>query len=208
MPGFDAIAPVYDALSWPLGPGAIAGVQRDLLGALPACARAVVVGGGTGRIAVDLIEGGAASRIVYLEPSRGMIARARRRAAARGVSHRIDFRRAGVEGIEAGERFDLVVTPFVLDLFAPVTLEVVMDRLDAGLVPGGAWLFADFVLDRAGPLGRATVPALYAFFRAVCRIEARRLPDFDAVFARRGFRVVAESRRAGGLLAARLLARL
>lgn len=205
MDGFDRIAPFYDALAWPLGFGAIRAVERDLLDRVGPVPRALVLGGGTGAIAVALAERASASRIVFLEPSAGMLARARRRLARHGLTGRVELRRGGVEAIGEDERFDLVVTPFVLDLFGDEGLERVVARLDGALAPGGRWLFADFVLDRAGAAGRALVAGLYAFFRAACGIEARRLPDFDAAFARRGYVVRAESRRAGDLLAARIL---
>jgi ubiquinone/menaquinone biosynthesis C-methylase UbiE len=207
MRGFDAIAPVYDALAWPLGPGAIGGVQRDLLDRVPASESALVVGGGTGRIAVDLLLRAPVRRVVFLDPSVAMIARASRRAGRSGLRSRIEFRCDGIERLGPGERFDLVVTPFVLDLFAPGPFASAMDRLADAVAPGGAWLFADFVLDRAGPARRATVRGLYAFFRAACGIEASALPEFDGAFAARGFVRVAEARRARGLIAARLYRR-
>jgi hypothetical protein len=42
------------------------------------------------------------------------------------------------------------------------------------------------------------VSGLYLFFRATCGIDARRLPDFDALFA--GMTPVAGGSWAGGLL--------
>jgi hypothetical protein len=48
---------------------------------------------------------------------------------------------------------------------------------------------------------------LYAFFRLTCAIPARRLPDFDAAFARHGLREQECVRFLGGLLRAALLHR-
>jgi ubiquinone/menaquinone biosynthesis C-methylase UbiE len=207
MPGFDAIAPVYDALAWPLGPGAIGAIQRDLLDRVPECDTALVVGGGTGRIMVDLLRRARVGRVVFVEPSAAMISRARERAERAGLGERVELRCRGLESVAPGETFGLVVTPFVLDLFAPATFGRAMDTLAGAVAPGGSWLFADFVLDRAGPVGRAVVRGLYAFFRVSCGIEASALPRFDEAFAQRSFAPVAEARRARGLLAARLYRR-
>lgn len=207
MASFDRIAPVYDALKWPLGPGAIDGVARELALTLPAGSRALVLGGGTGRVMTDLLEAGRARAVVYLEPSAAMTARARARARAAGALGSVAFRRGGVETLREGETFELIVTPFVLDLFGPDALVRTMDRLDRALAQGGSWLFTDFALDRSGPWGRSILAGLYAFFRAACAVEARTLPDFDREFARLGYACTQETRRVGGLILGRVYRR-
>ncbi len=201
MSGFDRLAPVYDVLAGVAFAGRIHASQVELLPRLPRCPRALVVGGGTGRFLVELLESGLVDRVVSLDASAAM----NRRAAARlgSLAGRVQLRTGGIESLGPLERFDLVVTHCFLDLFSEAELEAIVRRLDAALVPGGSWLFGDFSVDGPGwprSLRRGVVRALYAFFRATCGIAARRLPDFDRAFAVVRLDPVVTTRRAGGLL--------
>ena len=124
-----------------------------------------------------------------------MTVRARRQADG---DPRVTFRVGGLERIGAHERFDAVVTPFFLDLFGPAALATVIARLAASLAPDGQWIHADFAHDRYRPLSSL----LYVLFRVGCGIEARRLADWEAVFARRGFAAVERHAALGGWLRA------
>lgn len=93
---------------------------------------------------------------------------------------------------------------FVLDLFTPARLEVVMRRLDAVLERDGTWLCADFAPPE-GPMlrrlaQRALLAGLYGAFGAACAVEARRLPPIGPAFERLGYRPERQAGGAAGLL--------
>lgn len=205
MNGFDRLAPVYDLLSGVASAGRIHASQVELLPRLPRCPRALVVGGGTGRFLVALLETGLVDRVVSLDASAGM----NRRAAARlgALAPRVQLRTGGIECLGPLERFDLVVTHCFLDLFEPAECAAVVGRLRRALAPGGHWLWSDFSDHGDGLPGlarRSIVAGLYAFFRAACGITASRLPDAESVFSGSGLECVERASLAGGLLKAAL----
>ena len=179
--GFDRVAPIYDRLARLFPADALRTTAEALLPRIPPGSEVLVVGGGGGRILPALLAT-APARVVWIDASSGMTARARLRADS-------DLR--------------VVVTPFFLDLFESARLATVIARLARSLAPDGIWIHADFVRDRFRPLSSL----LYALFRVCCGIEARRLADWHAAFADAGF--VASERHAalGGWLYAMTLQR-
>ncbi len=103
--------------------------------------------------------------------------------------------------------YDLIVTHFLLDCFPPDDLAGVVDRLAAAATPDARWLVGDFAVPPGRWRGRAARLALagmYAAFRAVAGVAAADLLDPSPLLAARGFALVAEDTRLGGLLASRL----
>jgi ubiquinone/menaquinone biosynthesis C-methylase UbiE len=207
--GFDRLAPIYDAATRLLLADRVHQSQVALLGELQPARRALLVGGGSGRFLGGLLAARLACDVLVLDVSRKMLERSRSAAERRAPARRPELRLGGLERLGTDERFDLVVTHCFLDLFDEPELGGVLARLDAALEPGGRWLFSDFAAFGSGAAQRAAqralIASLYLFFRAACGIKARRLPDFDAGFARLGYRTVVERRLAGGLLRSAIL---
>jgi len=192
--GFDRLAAVYD-LAARLFPGdALRSCAEALLPRVPGGARVLVVGGGTGRVLPALLAGRPRA-IVWLDASPAMCARARRRVPAGAP---VEIRVGGLDRLGAAERFDAIVTPFVLDLWDGRELDAVVARLASALAPDGTWVHADFAHGRA----RALAAVLYGFFRVTCGVRARRVADWDEVFRRAGFEETARADRLAGILRA------
>jgi ubiquinone/menaquinone biosynthesis C-methylase UbiE len=205
--GFDRLAPFYDLGTDLLLFGQVHRSQLALLPRLPPVKRALLVGGGTGRFLAALLAAHPGLRAVSIDASAAMTRRTAARLAPEQAA-RVELRVGSLECLAEGERFDLVVTHCFLDLFDEAGLVPVMARLERALAEGGCWLFSDFADSGPGlPLRRTVVAMLYAFFRLTCAIPARRLPDFDAAFARHGLREQESVRFLGGLLRATLLHR-
>ena len=208
--GFDALAPFYDAAGTLALGGRLAHSQRALLPFVKPGLRVLVVGGGAGKFLVDLLRRCDPRSVVYLDVSKGMTARARRRVAREvpGAASRVHFCRGGLSALRPEARFDLVCTHCFLDLFDDSGLDRALAQLDATLLPGGHWLFSDFARARGSRVGRAGSAAvtwmLYRAFRLVCGIEAHRLPRFAVGFRRRGYFTECGGRWLGGLLEAKL----
>ena len=206
--GFDRLALVYDLMANLTLGGRIHASQVALLPRLPHVPRALVLGGGTGRFLTELLSDGRVDLAVSIDVSQEMTRRTAARLEGRGLTDRVELRVGGLECLDPGERFDLVVTHCFLDLFQDEELVLVVRALERALVPRGIWLFSDFSVAGPGAAGfarRSVVAVLYAFFRAACSISARRLPDFDRAFEGASLEVAADSRHACGLLRAALL---
>jgi ubiquinone/menaquinone biosynthesis C-methylase UbiE len=197
--GFDRVAPIYDGLARLFPGDALRAAAEVFLSRLRPGAVVLVVGGGAGRILPALLRT-APARVVWVDASDGMTARARRRANG---DARVAFRVGGLETIGREERFDAVVTPFFLDLFESAGLASVVGRLAATLGPDGEWIHADFAHDRFRPLSSL----LYALFRVGCGVEARQVADWDEVFAGEGFVAVERHAALDGWLCAMRLCR-
>ena len=206
--GFDRLSPVYDLMADLAFAGRIHASQTVLLPRVPPVRRALVMGGGTGRFLAALLEHDRTATAVSIDLSPEMIRRTAHRLETLGLSGRAELRIGGIEKLHADERFDLVATPYFLDLFDDTDLKTVIAGLDRSLESGGHWLFSDFAVSGRGfpaEVRRSIVAMLYAFFRAACHIESDHLPDFDRAFHEARLSTVDQRGLLGGLLRAALL---
>lgn len=197
---FDQIAPVYDALASVVFGRSLERAQAVFLDRIPAGTSVLIVGGGTGWLLERLLATGQLSRIVYLEASARMLARATRRVLNRQRLGTVEFRLGDETALLPNEQFDVVITPFVLDLFTEQTLRTrLLPRLRMVLKPGGQWLVTDFV--PAIGWGRKTlVRAMIWFFRLTANIETRHLADWQLLMAETGLTLRERSPQVGGLV--------
>jgi tRNA (cmo5U34)-methyltransferase len=185
--GFDRVSAFYDPLSRLVFGGALEQAQLALLPFVPDKARVLLIGGGSGKLLEQLLGTGKKLQILYLEASPNMLRKAQQRAQAKIKSinsAEVDFRLGTEDALLPQEQFDVVLTPFLLDLFPAPRLRHLMQRLHAALVPGGWWLFADFwpVVSPPPLRQRLLLRGMYVFFGLLSKVKARRLPDFGAQF--------------------------
>lgn len=191
---FSLVAPFYDQLSQMVFGRSLYRSQLVHLDLIPAGARVLLIGGGTGRILPALLQQTACREVVFLEASEKMLTKARELVAGHAQASRVVFRLGTEEDLEPGERFDVILTFFFLDLFSPALLEGIARRLLGALAPGGWWLASDFVRPGGPRLRRAGAAllfsAMYLFFRLTCGLSATTLPDWQALLARLGLKSV------------------
>jgi tRNA (cmo5U34)-methyltransferase len=189
---FNPVAPIYDQLSRLVFDGAIDQSQVRYLDLIPGGSRVLLIGGGTGRVLVDLLQQADCREVVFLEASNKMIAKARERVAGHRNAGSVVFRLGTEADISPAEKFDVILTFFFLDLFSPVLLHQVTGQLNRALVPGGWWLISDFIPPRGSLLRRmgATLlfNSMYLFFRVTCGISASRLPDWRGLLGSLGLK--------------------
>lgn len=183
---FDWIAPVYDALARLVFGRRLQQAQRWLLDRIPPEASVLVVGGGTGWLLEPLLRQCRPARVLYLEPSARMLARASERMLRQALTGTVTFQLGDERDLPPQPAFDVVLTPFVLDLFTEQTLrQRVIPALRSQLRPGGQWLIADFVPTHVG-WQRALLWLMIRFFRLTAGIEARQLANWSACLAEAG----------------------
>jgi ubiquinone/menaquinone biosynthesis C-methylase UbiE len=206
---FNGIAPLYDALVFLVFGRRLAQAQAVFLQpkarlSFPKGGAVLVVGGGTGQILQPLLENCQPDRVVYLEKSARMLIRASRRMAEMGLIGTVEFRLGNETRLRSDEQFDVIITPFLLDLFTEAKLtEALLPTLKNALADGGYWLITDFV--RTGVWWQeALLWTMIRFFRLTAGIETRQLVDWQRVLKEAGLRLRAFEPRLNGLVSTEL----
>lgn len=200
LSSFNAISPVYDALAFVVFGRKLQQAQLVWLGQIPAHATVLIVGGGTGWLLEQVLRRCQPQRVVYLEASEKMVARASRRIIRRAVPGSVDFRTGDETALKPDERFDVILTPFVLDLFTEQTLRSqFIPRLRNVLKPAGLWFATDFVQTRVW-WQNILLWIMIRFFRITAGMEAQQLADWQQVLAEAGLVRSKQQHQAGGMV--------
>ncbi|MBA9076844.1 class I SAM-dependent methyltransferase [Rufibacter quisquiliarum] len=189
-PDFNLIAPVYDTLAVLVFGQAQKRAQQHFLPQIPAGARVLVLGGGSGFLLTQLFGCCTPGKVLFLEASGTMLQKARQRLLHLPHAAAVEFRCGTEQDLLPHETFHVVLTPFVLDLFTPPEAAAMINRLAAALLPSGLWLHTDFHLSAGGRNRRwqqFLLWAMYRFFRKVSQISASRLPPLDQLLGEAGF---------------------
>ena len=201
VPRFDAVAPVYDGLSRIVFGRRLERAQAVWLAQVSAGASVLVLGGGTGSLLGPLLAR-MPGRVLFVEASGQMLARARRRIRRESLAERVDFQQGTEQTIQTGDQFDVILLPFVLDLFTETTIRAYMlPKLLSVLRAGGSVLITDFV--RSGRSWQhGLIRVMIGFFRLTARIEAHRLPDWQALLAETALTRSGQTPRVWGMVSA------
>jgi tRNA (cmo5U34)-methyltransferase len=196
---FDVVAPVYDRLARLVFGHRLERAQTALLDGLVSRANVLILGGGTGFLLDALLTklAYAPARIVYLEASARMLDLARQRLLRLGnpadaPTETVTFRLGNETTLRPDERFELILLPFVLDMYLHEQLQRnLIPRLLEATQPGGHWLVTDFVETRpwAHRLLRWT---MFRFFRLLAGIPAQQLPDWPQLLTDAGLVTMAQ----------------
>jgi SAM-dependent methyltransferase len=186
--GFDRVAAFYDPLSRLVFGQALQQAQQRALDALPpGHPYVLIIGGGSGRVLLELLARRPNARVLYVEASPMMLVKSRATLLQHAPRHagQVEFRLGTQASLQPTESFDAIVTFFFLDLFGPAELAAVLAPLAAARRPGAPWLLADFRPARR-LWQRALLGARYGFFRLTTGISAWQLPPLHAELARLG----------------------
>ncbi|MEY2498448.1 MAG: hypothetical protein QOD12_2004 [Verrucomicrobiota bacterium] len=190
---FDAIAPWYRALEWIAFGEQLQRCRVACLGEIAAPRRALIVGEGNGRFLFELLCEHPTVQVDCLDASERMLELARERIeqASPGYAARVRFLHEDITSwIPPEDRYDLIVTHFVLDCFREPELALIVRNLAVAATADATWLLADFSIpvDRFAPArARVWLAIMYKFFRATARIEATRLVDPTPFIEAKGF---------------------
>lgn len=200
---FDRLARWYDGLEAVTAGTRLQAARTHGLDQLAGCRRVLSVGEGHGRFAAAFLARFPGAELTCVEASPAMVAVGRRRTAR--WADRVHWVCADVLAWKPTQSYDAIVTCFFLDCFAPDGLAAVVTHLAEAAAPRAVWLVVDFALPAAGPArwrAQAVHGLMYAFFRVVTRLPARRLTPPDALLAQRGFRRTQRRAFEWGLVAA------
>ncbi len=204
---FDKLAPHYRWMEFVLAGEKLQRARTAFLPQVTDAQRILILGEGNGRFLTACRHALPNARITCVDASARMLAIARSRLMGTGQSlNKVEFVTANALMWPApANSFDLIVTHFFLDCFAPQELDHVVTNLARAARPKAAWLLADFQTP-AGGVARYRAVAIhrlmYFFFRAVTGLSARKLTNPDALFQRHGFALRDRSVSDWGLLRA------
>jgi ubiquinone/menaquinone biosynthesis C-methylase UbiE len=190
---FDSVALWYDTLAaWIFGK-AIRQAQLETIAWIPDGSAVLIIGGGTGWLLQELLARKKLQKVVYLEASGRMLdlTRKKLKGLSPALTATVELRHGTEQRLNPAEPFDVIVTHFFLDIFAPARLQQVTASLKKVLNPHGLWLITDFRLSGTQTglrywWKKVLVRSMYLFFRIFCRISGKTLPDFEHVFTELG----------------------
>lgn len=189
---FDAIAPHYRWMEWVLAGEKLQRCRTQFLDEIPVPRKILLVGEGHGRCLIECVRRFPDARITCVDASAAMLVETRRRLQSAGLAECwVEFVQAdALEWKLAANTYDLLITNFFLDCFPADELERVIARLSTAATADANWLLADFQTPAGGVKrirARLILWTMYAFFRAVARLPARRLVEPDSFLRRTGF---------------------
>lgn len=196
--GFDRLAPYYDRLARLVYGKGIERAQEALITQLPIGARILLLGGGTGSV-LNHLEAIQPRRIDYLDASPAMIAQAQTRPVASRLP--INWIPTPLQAVAELPEADVLITQFFLDVFSQQELPELLPRLSATLVPGGTWLYADFL--PPAQIKNYQKPLLWAtlqFFRGFCGLSAKAVSDHEPLLQAIGYRARQYAYYASGMI--------
>jgi len=184
---YDNSAWFYDRLSRLVYGKALVRSQVYLLKHIPANSTILIAGGGTGWILEEIAKVHSSGlTITYAEISSNMMSLSKKRNTG---GNNVIFINEPVENIKADNLYDLVFTPFLFDNFTGQTLQQVFTHIHKRLKTDGTWLNTDF-----RPTGKwwhtFLLKLMIVFFRAICGIEAKKLPDIEKQFELHQYQVI------------------
>jgi tRNA (cmo5U34)-methyltransferase len=186
---FDRVASIYDQLAKLVFGKSIREAQRYFLTEIQEGSQVLIIGGGTGWILQDLSRLKNCS-ITYLEASSAMLKVAeqhyiRLQAKFSSQNTEVIFVEGSVSALPPLATFRVIISFFLLDVYANPEARMLMKTLKTMLQPSGIWLYADFEKSE-NPIKKAwQIPFLwlmYRFFQLTTNLENNRLPDLKQLF--------------------------
>ncbi len=210
---FDTLAPFYRAMESVVAGRRLQRCRTTLLPVVRGAREILVAGEGPGRWIEAACGALPEARITVVDASARMLREAEKAwRGAGGTPERIRFVHARLpdEGLFPPGRFDLIVTPFFLDCFAPEEMQAVISSLAPWLTREAQWLVCDFQMPRRGMArwrAQVSLALAHVFFRVTTGISARRWTDPRPFLTAQGFVPQWEVLTDWGLLGATLWGR-
>ena len=189
---FDPVAPWYRTLETLTFGNTLQRARVACLDEIGSPRRALIAGEGNGRFLAALLRRQPLVRIDCVDSSQRMLDLAQREISATNPNQmgRVSFLQCDIASWSPNDRYDLIVTHFFLDCFRTREVGNIVAKLAQAAAPNAIWLLADFRIPNGG-LARAHAQAwlsvMYAFFRGVAGIAARKLVDPSPFLRVEGF---------------------
>jgi ubiquinone/menaquinone biosynthesis C-methylase UbiE len=205
MVNFDRVSRIYRTLETIAFGRALQRARIRWLRELSGTTRALIVGEGDGRFVGELLKTYPHLQIDCVEASGRMIELARRRLKEGGADvAQVRFFQADIFSWSPRQKYDLIVTHFLLDCFNEAQLEAIVTKLALAAEPDAIWLLADFRIPTTGALAtnwaKLWIRVMYLFFRITAGLQTTTLIDPSPYLCATGFSLTNESLTRCGMI--------
>ncbi|MDA0193806.1 MAG: class I SAM-dependent methyltransferase [Bacteroidetes bacterium] len=198
---FDLVAPYYDRLAALVFGPAIKRCQTDVFIEMIPEGKVLILGGGTGWI-IPYFRFDKIQKLTYVESSFNMLKLAKEKNS--NISPAVIHFIHGSEKSIPNEKYDCIISNFVMDCFSEKRLEKIMILLRSHLNDGGRWYCSEF---KQNPISYRTFWQRYIvqslmrfFFKITTRLESDSLYDFDLYFLQNDLKEIYSKDYCGGFI--------
>lgn len=184
---FDRVAPFYDVLAGIAFGNSIKKAQEFNLDTITDGSDVLVLGGGTGKFLVKLLNRNSKCKIWYVEASEKMIDKAKNNLT---FSDQVVFIHGTHENLPK-LKFDVVITHFFVDMFSEHELTAISFQFHNLLKADGQWLVADFVNHKYWH--KVILKLMYLFFNILGILDLKSLADWNRVIQSQCFKKTREA---------------
>ena len=199
---FNRIYWFYDFLAKLVFGNTLEKAKRALLFILKEGDHVLIVGGGTGAILTYMDSLGIKLTIDFIEPSQGMIGKAKMRHVN---NLQLAFYGKPIEAFD-GESYDVIITEFFLDLFEGKKIENLLFKIEPMLKERGYWIDIDFRKPRK-VYHKVLLKLMFIFFHWSVNMKANSLQSTESLFLKRGIATKKEVSFMDSFVTSRLLCR-
>ncbi|MDH5599127.1 MAG: hypothetical protein OEY34_08380, partial [Cyclobacteriaceae bacterium] len=101
--------------------------------------------------------------------------------------YKIDYVCEDFINFDSPHKFEVIVTPFFLDLFPLGEINSIFQKISALLVVNGKWLVADFTMPTNNFFQKALIKIMYAFFKMTTHIKANDILDYKRMIMEQNY---------------------
>ncbi|WP_375580362.1 class I SAM-dependent methyltransferase [Marivirga tractuosa] len=178
MADFNRISSLYDFLKILVFGKQLEKASNHFLNQISSNSSVLIIGGGTGKILRNF---SSTHQIKYLELSEAMI----RKAKKINSEAKVEFIQADILKWVTNEKYDLIVTSFVLDCFNDSQLNEILPKLKNILKRDGKWIQTDFYPKSS--THKLLIKIMYVFFNITTNLNVKKLADFNSLFEKHNF---------------------
>ncbi len=199
---FNFIAKYYTLLSKLVFGTALETAKTSLFYKIPAQAKVLFIGGGTGTSLKALVLLKPNVQVDFVEVSEQMMERAKKQM---DFANTINFISSPIEEFK-GEKYDVLITEFFFDLFTKDKIMQLMPHIMLKLNVGGCWIDTDFRPTAKLPQ-RVLLKIMYLFFNVTVGLKTLSLADVQKLYPPNSFTLTLEKKYKKGFVTSRFLTR-
>ena len=192
--GFNLISPIYDLTKEIVFQNKIDTTQHYFLNQVPLSGNQLIIGGGTGKYLIEVLNHKNINKIVYLDISDRMIRSAQKKLLqySPNLQHKVTFVTDSFLDFEFSSSFNNIHTPFILDCLNKEDLNAFLKKIKLLLDKKGTLYFSDFCNKNTDFSYQLIIRLLYTGFNPFINSGDTSLPDFKHFFSIHHFKLLNE----------------